>query len=446
MLTGEPPFTGPTSQAILARRLAEPARPLRSVRSTIPESVERAVLKALERVPADRFSDVPKFLTALESTEPPSAGVVVGGNRRLRAVVAIAATAAVIGLVAWTVFDNRLKAAPAPDQETVRLYQRGVRSYEQRSTSGAINAIQSFSRAISRDSNFSPAWAGLAKTYVRVVERRFPIPGVKPDSVLRLAEVALDRAIELDSTNAEVWVGRAAVSRLVDPTDVRASVRAARAAIALDSANGQAWHFLALGLAEQGDMQSALAAWHECVARNPTYTLGLFFLGQGYFWHHQYDSAAAWADSSIRLDENYLSGRFLLGQAEVERGNFDRALAAFDASLKVSTDVEAINALAGQALVDGRRGRRQQAQAILLKVDSAARILSPTALHTAVFVAESFAAVGDVDHALEWLERYRTRADLHYQLHLRCDVTLDPIRKHRRFRALVIEMPNATCQ
>ena len=58
MLVGEPPFTGPTAQAVVARRFAEPARPIRTVRSAVPEGVERAVLEALERAPADRFPDV----------------------------------------------------------------------------------------------------------------------------------------------------------------------------------------------------------------------------------------------------------------------------------------------------------------------------------------------------------------------------------------------------
>jgi serine/threonine-protein kinase len=66
MLTGEPPFTG-NIQAIMARRFTEPARPLRPVRSTVPEPVERAVLRALERVPADRFPHLPAFVTALRS-------------------------------------------------------------------------------------------------------------------------------------------------------------------------------------------------------------------------------------------------------------------------------------------------------------------------------------------------------------------------------------------
>ncbi|HEU4721294.1 MAG TPA: serine/threonine-protein kinase, partial [Gemmatimonadaceae bacterium] len=65
MLTGEPPFTGPTAQAVIARRFAEPARAIRTVRSAVPDGVERAVLRALERAPADRYPDVASFVADL---------------------------------------------------------------------------------------------------------------------------------------------------------------------------------------------------------------------------------------------------------------------------------------------------------------------------------------------------------------------------------------------
>ena len=55
MLTGEPPFTGPTAQAIVAKVMTETPRPLRPQRKSVPPHVEAAVLTALEKLPADRF-------------------------------------------------------------------------------------------------------------------------------------------------------------------------------------------------------------------------------------------------------------------------------------------------------------------------------------------------------------------------------------------------------
>src|SRR5688572_25120692 len=55
MLAGEPPLTGPTAHAVIAKLLTERPTPLRTVRDTVPESVDDAVAKALAKVPADRF-------------------------------------------------------------------------------------------------------------------------------------------------------------------------------------------------------------------------------------------------------------------------------------------------------------------------------------------------------------------------------------------------------
>jgi eukaryotic-like serine/threonine-protein kinase len=70
MLAGEPPFTGRTPQAILAKRLSGEIPKVRVVRSTVPEGVEQAVTRALALVPADRFANAADFARALAS--PPS--------------------------------------------------------------------------------------------------------------------------------------------------------------------------------------------------------------------------------------------------------------------------------------------------------------------------------------------------------------------------------------
>jgi serine/threonine-protein kinase len=65
MLAGTPPFTGPTAQAILARHAVDPVAPIRTVRDTVAEGIEAAVLKALAKVPADRFPSAAAFAHAL---------------------------------------------------------------------------------------------------------------------------------------------------------------------------------------------------------------------------------------------------------------------------------------------------------------------------------------------------------------------------------------------
>jgi serine/threonine protein kinase len=65
MLLGEPPFTGPTAQSIVAKMMIGKPAPLRVRRDTVPETVERAILTALQKLPADRFRSTVEFAAAL---------------------------------------------------------------------------------------------------------------------------------------------------------------------------------------------------------------------------------------------------------------------------------------------------------------------------------------------------------------------------------------------
>jgi tetratricopeptide (TPR) repeat protein len=72
MLAGEPPFTGRTPQAIIAKRLSDTAPTVRRVRPTVPPGLDSALTKALARVPGDRFATMGEFAAALQSAQPPS--------------------------------------------------------------------------------------------------------------------------------------------------------------------------------------------------------------------------------------------------------------------------------------------------------------------------------------------------------------------------------------
>jgi serine/threonine protein kinase/Flp pilus assembly protein TadD len=67
MLSGERPFTGPTAQAVMAKRFTDSVKPIRSIRSSVPESVERAVTKAMSADIGARFRTSAQFAQALAS-------------------------------------------------------------------------------------------------------------------------------------------------------------------------------------------------------------------------------------------------------------------------------------------------------------------------------------------------------------------------------------------
>ncbi|PYP56819.1 MAG: hypothetical protein DMD40_09705 [Gemmatimonadetes bacterium] len=73
MLAGHPPFLGTTAQEVLARHTLDPVPPLRTIRREVPPALEHAVLKALAKLPADRFATAAAFSDALtQAGAPPS--------------------------------------------------------------------------------------------------------------------------------------------------------------------------------------------------------------------------------------------------------------------------------------------------------------------------------------------------------------------------------------
>jgi serine/threonine-protein kinase len=120
MLSGEPPFTGPTVQAIVARVMTEEPRPLTTQRRSVPPHVAAAVSHALEKVPADRFASAHEFADALNnpSFTPATASAAresAASGRATRMLTGAAALAALflaIALWGWM--------RPAPSKPVVR--------------------------------------------------------------------------------------------------------------------------------------------------------------------------------------------------------------------------------------------------------------------------------------------------------------------------------------
>ncbi|MGQ0764199.1 MAG: protein kinase domain-containing protein [Gemmatimonadota bacterium] len=118
MLAGDPPFTGSSVQAIVARVLTERPAPIRTLRETVPEHLEAAVLTALAKLPADRFESAsamaaafenPGFSRATSATRTHSgSGVTQRAALKGMAAVAIAS----LGVAAWSL--QQEGQAPSP--------------------------------------------------------------------------------------------------------------------------------------------------------------------------------------------------------------------------------------------------------------------------------------------------------------------------------------------
>ncbi|MDF1502376.1 protein kinase [Roseisolibacter sp. H3M3-2] len=133
MLTGEPPHTGSSAQAIIMKIVTDEARPIRELRKSVPPHVAAAVARAVEKVPADRFDSARAFADALHDPSLARATARAGPPVRRRVVLALAALVVLTAaLAAWgwlrpggtrsvARYQTTLGAAGTPDGIALRV-------------------------------------------------------------------------------------------------------------------------------------------------------------------------------------------------------------------------------------------------------------------------------------------------------------------------------------
>ncbi|MEO6055425.1 MAG: protein kinase [Gemmatimonadales bacterium] len=133
MLTAEPPFTGATAQAVVARVVTESPRPLIPQRHTIPRHVEAAALTALEKLPADRFATAAEFAEALKDTSyaptvPVAApGATSGSGQRRKLAVPVLALGAALAVATVAALVGWLRPGPKPPVPLVSQFSLALR-------------------------------------------------------------------------------------------------------------------------------------------------------------------------------------------------------------------------------------------------------------------------------------------------------------------------------
>jgi serine/threonine-protein kinase len=190
MLTGQPPFTGRSAQAVFARHTLDPVPAMRTVRPGIPISIERAVSRALAKTPADRFRTAGAFGAALlHGTEGVPSGT--QAVRPTRWVAAGLAAVVLIGGTWWTVHRATTSAAPIhalavlPLQNLMGADQEYLVEGMHDALIGELSQISALGTVISRTSVMQ--YQNTKKTIPQIA-RELGVDGVVEGSVLRAGD------------------------------------------------------------------------------------------------------------------------------------------------------------------------------------------------------------------------------------------------------------------
>jgi tetratricopeptide (TPR) repeat protein len=121
MLAGEPPYTGPTAQAIVAKRLSDPVPSVRRLREELPEELDTALRRALSKAPADRFATAAAFAHALAEQSAPGAPRALIGSSHQKRFIMLGVAAGLAMLVASALVLTRLAQRDRTDPKRVMV-------------------------------------------------------------------------------------------------------------------------------------------------------------------------------------------------------------------------------------------------------------------------------------------------------------------------------------
>ena len=304
---------------------------------------------------------------------------------------------------------------PTRDAEAYAAYLKGRYYFNRRDPASMKRAIALFSDAITRDSSFALAYSGLAAVHATMAINSQSPPGVGPP----LAELAARTALLRDSTlgEAHATLGLMRAFAHWDWTEADAEFRRA-IALSPNLASAHSWY--AVTLIARGKFDSALDQLRDAQRLDPLSMPIAYSIGETMFYARRWSQATAQARTVLELDSTYLGGYNLLWRIDAETGKYDDAL---DAMRKLRDS-------SGAPIVLARMGRSAEARR------RTAAIPATTAREMPYFVACLYAATGDRDSALTWLERAYHVGQIDI-VSMAVDPEMDALRGEPRFKALL---------
>jgi serine/threonine protein kinase/tetratricopeptide (TPR) repeat protein len=319
MLLGQTPFTGPTAQAIVARLLAEPVPRLRTVRPGVPPAVERAVLKALAKVPADRFATASQFARSLDLARRSAPALRLATATRKRApLVAVVVLVAAAAIVVW-----RFAAAPA------LAFSPGdwilITDFDNHTGEEVFD--RSLATALALSVAQSPEVSIYPPQRTRETLQRMMKPDVATIDLELGREVAEREGIDLLIAPSITRIGQtyALAAAIVQPTSGRTVETALVRAAGQDSVLAALDELGRLIRRELGEARESIDQRSEPLAKVTTHSLAAlrqYTLGSESRRKAQFEDAKLHFERALRLDSTFTSAKAALGMLHFEQARW----------------------------------------------------------------------------------------------------------------------------
>jgi serine/threonine protein kinase/tetratricopeptide (TPR) repeat protein len=322
---------------------------------------------------------------------------------------------------------RRLTRGHTEDAEAYRLYLKGRYFWNQRTKEDLHRSIDYFRKAIDRDPTYALAYTGLADAYGTL--GLFYYGFAPPPETFPLAREAARKALELDPSLGEAHNSLANVLLFYD-WDWASAGQEFRRALELDPADSNARHWYSHYLLVLGRFDESLAQAKRAVEQDPISAMMTTHLGEHYHLARQDDLAVSQIERALELNPRFPAAHVLLGEAYEEQHRYAEAEQEFRSVEDAFAGTSRVEA--ALARIHARSGRRAEALRELQELarDRPGRYVAPHDL------AWGYAALGDRDRAMQWLEKaYAERSSA--LTYLEIEPLFDPLRGDPRFADLV---------
>ncbi len=319
---------------------------------------------------------------------------------------------------------RRILTSTAKPYQAHDLYLKGRYSLNKRTANGFHQAATYFQQAISNDSNYPQAYAGLAETYVLMSSWHL----APQNDYIPKARCAALKALQLDEKLPEAHTSLALIAENYD-YDWNTAEKEYRRAIELDPNYPTAHQWHAESLAYQGLFDEALAESERARQLDPLSLIISADHGGILYYSRQYDRAIEQFRNVLDIELGFWRAHMIIC-AYVQTGRYADALA--DIANWRRTDNTPYT-WGAEAFVYGRWGRQAEARRSLAKFQ---QLALRKGLDPAPWLILVYTGMGQLDDAIALLQKARSE---HSNLltSLKVEPAYDPLRDDPRFQALL---------
>ena len=314
------------------------------------------------------------------------------------------------------------------DPDAYEAYLKGRYFWNKRTGEGLRTAIDYFRRAITIDSSYAEAYAGLADSYAVAGDWKYGV--LPPLDAFPKATAAAAKALVLDASLGEAHASLAYALDLYGWDWVAAETEY-KQAIQLNPGYATAHQWYSWHLFMVGRDDDALNELRRAESLDPLSLIINADIADALCVAHRYDEAVEQSEKTLKMDANFAVGHYELGQALVQKHMYDRAIVELQRAIELSGHSGAFDSNLGYAYAVS--GRKEEALKIVDELESR----HPTNYSVQADIALIYVGLDDRDEAISRLNK---AFDARFKASILRRPAFDPLRSDPRFQDLLRRM------